>query len=239
MAKITGVTLGTVIAFVAPGFVGLIAASYHSPLASAWLTAAVDKDQNVGVFFFVLLASLALGIVISGVRALVLDYVYTRGIRVIHYARIAEYTILEPVDLSIIHFDQLADDRRLTAFETVVEFYYRFYQFYANTFIALLLLLVARSSSQVADGWPTLVYLLIALALVVLFFSARMSLEWYCIAAARLFTSDRSQTDGQRPTTGRQEEEGGEESHQEKEGPEEEDREEEGKEEGELDRDSG
>jgi hypothetical protein len=140
MTKITGVTLGTVIAFVAPGFLGLIAASYHSPLAAAWLSAAVDRDQNVGVFFFVLLASLSLGIVISGIRALALDSVYKRGVYVVHYARILRHFILEPIEIPRIHFDQLVDTDRLNSYETIVEAYYRFYQFYANTFVALLIL---------------------------------------------------------------------------------------------------
>jgi hypothetical protein len=206
MARITGVTLGTVIAFVAPGFVGLIAASYHSPLAAAWLSAAVESDQSVGVFFFVLLASLALGIVISGVRALVLDYLYHNGIRFVHYARIANLEILAPVEPSPrIPFDRIADARRLAAFESIVESYFRFYQFYGNTFVALLFLLVSRVGAPWGTAWPGLTYVLIVGALVVLFFSARMSLDWYGMAAASLFESDGG-THEQRPTTGKQEE---------------------------------
>src|ERR1041384_4106701 len=64
---------GVIIAFVAPGFVTFQAASYHLPTAKAWMDAASNREQSVGVFLFVLLAPLALGVVVSGIRALVID----------------------------------------------------------------------------------------------------------------------------------------------------------------------
>jgi type II secretory pathway component PulF len=64
---------GIIIAFVAPGFVAFHAASYQLPTAKAWMAAASDKEQSVGVFLFVLLASLCGGLIVSGVRALVID----------------------------------------------------------------------------------------------------------------------------------------------------------------------
>ena len=168
----------------------------------------MDKDQNVGVFFFVLLGSLALGIVISGVRALVMDYIYTRGIR------IRSVTLLSPITIAKVHFDQLVDENRLNVYESVVESYYRFYQFYANTFVALGFFTVARIAS-VGDGqWPLLAFVLVAVLLILLFFSARMSLDWYSTAIARLFTAHKDGTNEQRPAarTPPPEEEAGEEA---------------------------
>lgn len=71
--KTSSLDFGTVIAFVAPGFIGLYALSYHVSTAKTWLDAASNKEQSVGVFLMVLLASIAIGLVISGVRQLVID----------------------------------------------------------------------------------------------------------------------------------------------------------------------
>src|SRR5437016_9037600 len=71
--KTSSLEFGTVIAFVAPGFVGFYAVSYHVPTARAWLDAASNKEQSVGVFLLVLLASIAIGLIVSGVRQLVID----------------------------------------------------------------------------------------------------------------------------------------------------------------------
>lgn len=71
--SVSNLDFGVVIALVAPGFVTFQAVSYHMPTARAWMDAATNREQSVGVFLFVLLASLAIGVVVSGVRALVID----------------------------------------------------------------------------------------------------------------------------------------------------------------------
>jgi hypothetical protein len=71
--KTSSLDFGTVIAFVTPGFIGLYALSYHVPTARSWLDAATNKEQSVGVFLMVLLASIAIGLVISGMPQLVID----------------------------------------------------------------------------------------------------------------------------------------------------------------------
>ena len=57
--KPAGLEFGTIIAIVAPGFLAFHALSYHMTAAKAWLDAATTKDQSVGVFLIVLLASIS------------------------------------------------------------------------------------------------------------------------------------------------------------------------------------
>ena len=64
----------TIIAFVAPGFITFHALSYHMPIARALMDAASNREQSVGVFLFALLGSISLGLLVSGVRALTVDY---------------------------------------------------------------------------------------------------------------------------------------------------------------------
>src|SRR4051794_18362904 len=58
------------------GFIAFDATSYHLPTAHTWMTAALGNQQTVGVFLFVSLASLSLGLIISGVRAITIDQLF-------------------------------------------------------------------------------------------------------------------------------------------------------------------
>src|ERR1041384_5628256 len=71
--KASSLDFGAVVAFIAPGFIAMHAVAFHSPQAQSWLDLTAKSDQAVGVFLFVLLTSLALGLVVSGIRALLLD----------------------------------------------------------------------------------------------------------------------------------------------------------------------
>ena len=188
-AKPTGVTLGTVIAFVAPGFITLRGAAYHLPIAANWIDAAVAKEQNVGIFFFALLASLSLGIVVSGIRSMLLDPLYHRGV-----------FKLKPVSRVRLPFSELTTEHRLAAFEGIVENYYKYYQFYANTFVALLLLVIAHATADGAAKWSGVLYAVLFLSLLALFFAARSSLSQYSSAAEQLFVN-RSGSNAQRLAT--------------------------------------
>lgn len=175
--KVTGITVGTVIAFVAPGFITLGAAAYHVPMAEAWITAAAHSDQNVGVFFFILLASLSLGVVVSGIRALILDPIYFRGLRWV-----------KPIKRPEVKVGMLAEPSRLAAFEGAVEGYYKYYQFYANSFIALVVFLLAHATAPGASPWTMVYWGILILALLALFFSARIELSRYSRALDELFS---------------------------------------------------
>lgn len=187
--KPTGITLGTVIAFVAPGFIALRAAAYHVPTAKDWIDAAIAKEQGLGVFFFVMLASLSLGIVVSGVRSLLLDALFHGGA-----------FGLQAIPRGRLRFSHLSDEHRRAVFEGIVENYYKYYQFYSNTFIALLLLIVAHETAPAAAIWSAPLYIIFVFSLFGLFFAARSSLLQYAVAVDHLF-EDKEQTHDQRLAT--------------------------------------
>jgi hypothetical protein len=168
------ITLGSVIAFLAPGFVALAAAAFRVPVAKSWIDASAAGNQDVGVFLFVLLASLALGVFVSGLRSILLDRLY--------YKRILW---LKPIPRQPIRFSELKD--RHVWFEGIVENYYRYYQFYGNSLIALLIYSVVHETS-VSVRSPAATYVTVGVVILVLFFSARASLSDYSAAIARLLS---------------------------------------------------
>ena len=167
--KPASLDFGVVIAFVAPGFIAFLSASYHLPAAGAWMAAASDKEQNVGVFLFVLLASLSLGLVVSGVRALVLD-------RLLRSSILGRYAV-PPLNLDW----SRVDDKKLLVLLTIRDNHYRYYQFYSNALVASVLWALTKALA----GAPTLrciQWLLIAAVIVALLLSARDALLRYVTA---------------------------------------------------------
>ena len=195
--KSPGLTWGTAIAFIAPGFISLKAVAYHVCFADKWLTAATEKDQSVGLFFFVLLGSLALGIAVSGVRALVIDNLIT-------CAWFGRFAVRRPT----IDWSKL-DHKRLVVLNDLVESYYRYYQFYANSLVALVLLIIAYISSlnTLSWSWNYIVFVVIAIALG---WSSRDTFRKYSEGTQAFFSRFTDPTGGhddQRKETGSQEEE--------------------------------
>lgn len=167
--------LGFVIAFVAPGFVAFPALSYHMPAAGAWMDAASKADQGVGVFLFVLLASLAMGLIVSGVRALTVDnLLFCQGLP-------QKLRVQKPA----IKWGEL-NGEKLTILVTVRNAFYRHYQFYSNTLVALVFWTACRAT---ADR-PSLAcwqWVAIGAGIGALLFSARDSLSRYGEAVRQLF----------------------------------------------------
>jgi len=63
------------LAFVLPGLVFLWGCSYFDPHGlGAWLSTASAADTSLGGFFFIVLAALGIGVFLSGVRWLLLEY---------------------------------------------------------------------------------------------------------------------------------------------------------------------
>lgn len=172
--KTSSLEFGTVIAFVAPGFVGFYAVSYHVATARAWLDAASNKEQTVGVFLLVLLASIAIGLILSGVRQLVID-------RILCSRWLGGYA-LPRLNLD---WSQI-DDKNLSVLTTIRDGYYWYYQFYSNSCIALTLLLAARAKSS-APGLHWWQWAVISFGVVALLLSARYSLQRYGNALSQAF----------------------------------------------------
>jgi hypothetical protein len=108
---------GLVIAYLLPGFVALIGIAPLSPTVAGWLHA--DQTASFGAPVYALLAATASGMVVSCFRWFFVDWVHLLT------------GVTPPV------FDARALDAHPAAFNLLVESHYRYYQFYANTLVAV------------------------------------------------------------------------------------------------------
>ena len=126
MRELTEKNFGIAIAYVIPGFVVLWGASYHSPTVSGWVG---SDGASIGSFLYVLLGSLAAGLLISALRWATIDS--------LHHAT--------GVTSPSLDFSSLQN--KLDSFVLIVEGNYRYYQYYANMFVAILVLGICRLSA--------------------------------------------------------------------------------------------
>ncbi len=110
---------GLLIAYILPGFVCLAGASRFSPMLSTWMAVAKSGDPSVGGFLYVIVGSLAAGLVVNAVRWTVLDW-------------LLHQTGVKNPDVD---FSQLQE--KMDAYLLAVEHNYRHYQFYAGMVFAL------------------------------------------------------------------------------------------------------
>jgi hypothetical protein len=129
MKDVTDKNFGVVIAFWLPGFLLLWGLSYSSPDIASWLSGSSRLGEaSVGSFLYSTLASLAVGLLISAVRWLVVDhFLWLCGYCVEHLRR-------PELDLS-----RLTNKDVMAAFSGAVENHYRYYQYYSNTLIAVII----------------------------------------------------------------------------------------------------
>src|SRR6185437_14063090 len=114
------------IAYILPGGVCLLGFSGISEPVRSWIVAAPAQGPTFGGFLYLTLAALAAGLTVSAVRWLLLDSLHhLTGVR-------------RP------RFDDAKLPDRLEAFNYIVENHYRYYQFYSNTLLAVVLAYVAR-----------------------------------------------------------------------------------------------
>jgi len=124
MKDVTDKNFGVIIAFWLPGFLLLWGLSYSSNDIAVWLINSSKNDApTVGGFLYATLASLALGLMISAVRWLIIDHLFyfTGWVKPL------------PID-----FAKLKEAAAFAAFQGVVENHYRYYQYYSNTLVAVL-----------------------------------------------------------------------------------------------------
>jgi len=125
---------GLVIAYLLPGGIGLWGVGQMSPAFNDWLGTAALTSVTVGGFLTATLLALAMGLLASTVRWLLIDPLHHKtGVKPPHW-----------------DFAHLAE--REEAYELLVEIHYRYYQFYANSIVALtfaLIALLARGTSVV------------------------------------------------------------------------------------------
>jgi hypothetical protein len=124
MNEITERNFGVIIALLLPGFLLLWMLSLSDfGNADAWLKR--FSDPSVSGFLYVTLASLAVGLIISAVRWAIVDHVLDWAFRFFG----------KP--LPKINFSKLRDPNSLAAFQGANENHYRYYQYYSNTLVAI------------------------------------------------------------------------------------------------------
>jgi hypothetical protein len=122
MKDVTDKNFGVIIAFLLPGFIFFWGLSYSSQTVAAWLAKSTANAPTVGGFLYSTIASLALGLVISAVRWLFIDLS-------LHWLK----------TLPALDFAKLKEKDNFPAFQGIVENHYRYYQYYSNTLIAIVL----------------------------------------------------------------------------------------------------
>ena len=161
-------SFGLIIAFVVPGMIGLYAASFPVPALRDWFGIASSQPPTVGGFLFVNVAAAGAGVLLSGVRWLVLERWWWGE---------------EDPGGGV----SLAERRRSElVYQNLVAQFYDFYLFYGNTLVALIVLyatwaLTGELHWGLAWGGGAL-----AIAILVLERSARNSFERFHARRANL-----------------------------------------------------
>jgi hypothetical protein len=170
MKEITAGNFGLIIAYLLPGFVVLWGISPVSATIDGWLGAAPDAAPTIGGFLYATLASVAAGLTVSTVRWLVIDTLH-------HHTGIQQPAW---------DFGRLA--RRFDAFEGLVEQHYRYYQFYGNTLIAVIVVWLVRIAPAMAaiDRRIHAAFMIFAL---ILFIGSRDALRKYWNRTAQLLAA--------------------------------------------------
>ena len=155
---------GIVIAWLIPGFITLCGLSLLSPELARWLNGSASGALTVGGFLYVTLASLTLGLIVSTIRWATVDVIH-------HRSGLARPSL---------KFSRLQS--RTTAFLMLVEHRYRFYQFYANSAVAVLVATTCWLLAGRSLGVPLLSTVIEAILLA----GSRDSLRGYYEEAAQL-----------------------------------------------------
>lgn len=117
---------GLLIAYILPGFISLLAFVDRSELVQSWVGQSTGDAPSIGGFLFLTVASIFVGLVISTVRWLVLDTIHhLTGIRLPDW-----------------DFSRMGSKE--TSFVILIDIHYRYYQFYANSAIAVTVFFVTR-----------------------------------------------------------------------------------------------
>ena len=174
-SRIDGLTFGAAIAFIVPGLLAFKGLTYHSKTFNVWMIAAQSHDQSLGVFLFILLAATALGIGVSGARALVIDSFF--------YSRLAfGWRVTRPAIL----WNRLDDEGQRTL-AMIIDGYYRYYQCYANSLVGLAVFVVCRLALPKGGGWPASYWVALSAVAFCLLWSSHDSFRKYTQALGNLF----------------------------------------------------
>lgn len=173
LKDISAGNFGFLIAYLAPGFTALWGMSHFSPDLHVWLTYPIDGQPNVGGFLYVTLASAAVGVIVSAIRWVFLDS--------LHHCT----GIPRP------EWDIPKLQHQATAYSTLQQMHYRYYEFYGGMFIATLFTYSVTRFDHgfIGKGWAWIDSAVVCLELV-LFFGARDTFRKYCERSNALLRKD-------------------------------------------------
>jgi hypothetical protein len=171
MSETSRIPFGLVIAYLLPGFIGLAGTVPLLPAVATWLLPASPAQASLGPPIYVLLAAITIGMIISVFRWLLIDHIH-------------HWTGLTP---PVWDDSRLGD--RLAAFNYLVESHYQYYQFVANTLVAVLWAYSInrwmKTSARLGVGTDVLVVILC----LALFAASRDALSKYYNRTSRLIGS--------------------------------------------------
>ena len=166
-------SFGIVVAFVVPGWILLVGLSLRFPEIQPWITGPIDSSPTIGGFLYAILASIALGMVSSTIRWLVVDPLVTRS----------QPNSPEP------DFRELRDSHE--AMKSLVEAHYRFYQFHGNSLIAVF---YSATERWIYLGFRVGEFVVIIMLTAILFVGAWDTKRKYDRRAARLLSKNLAET---------------------------------------------
>lgn len=149
---------GILIAFGLPGFLFLAGLPIETrPFTDQLCTP--SSSPTLGGFLYALPVSLGCGLILSGIRWIAID-------GIMHLSGLVQPKL---------NYSRLAP--QLPAFTILVEHHYRYYQFYSNTLVAVLGLLLVHIRLRGLPSYEQFVWA--AFLCVILFFAARDCLSRY------------------------------------------------------------
>jgi hypothetical protein len=172
MGGLSPLDFGLFMAYILPGFVAVFALTYISPWARQVFNLVLSKDSSVGATFIIFLAALAIGIIVSALRGLVLDAIqFKSGV-----SRLPQ-----------INLGKIRDPNVLSAFKEAINNVYRFSQFYGNMAVALTMLLAFKfiiAGDSIASSWA--VFTCLVITIVALVVSHRRQLKETYVAMSKI-----------------------------------------------------
>ena len=121
MGELSNRNFGLLIAYIVPGFTLLCGVAFPFPPVRDWLLGAGTDGPSLGGVLYVLIASVAAGMTASAIRWAAID------------------TLHHCTGLSNPRWDDSQLHERTDAYIWIVENHYRYYQFYGNTAVSLIL----------------------------------------------------------------------------------------------------
>src|SRR5438105_9446240 len=111
---------GLMVAYLLPGFIGLAGIAPFVPIVATWLRPLNQSTASLAAPVYAVLAATTIGMIVSCFRWLLIDHI-------LHWTGVRAPT-----------WDDTLLEERVTAFNYLVENHYRYFQFLANTLVAII-----------------------------------------------------------------------------------------------------